>query len=219
MEKKLNIADFATLVGTTPKTIYDKINNYGELPENEQLKTVIEKVKGRSIKVILTNDTQIEYYKSLYGKSIDNNREYYETLTGSNGNKPVNEVRESVKSSSEAELPNDLIDKLITINNVFNDRLEQKNTELMNVQKELFTVQGRQLLLEDKASREGYYINEINKSVQLITRYKRLLTITITVIIMLLMVILGFITYQIGVKNSSLTPPSIGNSIMDEVEK
>ena len=46
MEKKFSVADFAELVGTTAKTIYQKIDNYENLPLNEQLTTVKERVKG-----------------------------------------------------------------------------------------------------------------------------------------------------------------------------
>ena len=64
MERKMNIAEFSALVGTTSKTIYGKINNNGNLPVNEQLKTVKEKVKGREVTLIITNDEQIELYKN-----------------------------------------------------------------------------------------------------------------------------------------------------------
>lgn len=55
MEQKMNVADFAALVGTTSKTIYQKILNNSELPVNEQLVTVKEKVKGRETTLIITN--------------------------------------------------------------------------------------------------------------------------------------------------------------------
>ena len=77
MEKKFSVADFAELVGTTAKTIYQKIENYENLPVNEQLITVKEKVKGREITFIVTSDEQIAYYKNLYSKNTVNEREYY----------------------------------------------------------------------------------------------------------------------------------------------
>ena len=48
-----------------------------------------------------------------------------------------------------------MFDKLSTLNKEYNDRLERVNEELM-------TYKSKTLLLEDKAGREGFYINEIN---------------------------------------------------------
>ena len=104
MEQKLNIADFAALVGTTSKTIYGKINNPGNLPVIEQLKTVKEKIKGREITLVLTNPEQIEYYKNLYGKDTVNNGEYYETLTDNNSKIPVNNIQDMVKINNSNEI-------------------------------------------------------------------------------------------------------------------
>lgn len=78
MEQKMNVADFAALVGTTSKTIYQKILNNSELPVNEQLVTVKEKVKGRETTLIITNSEQIKLYQNLYGKNTVNDGEYYE---------------------------------------------------------------------------------------------------------------------------------------------
>ena len=72
MEKKYSVADFAELVGTTAKTIYQKIDNYDNLPVNEQLQTVKEKVKGREVTFIVTDPEQITYYQNLYGKNTVN---------------------------------------------------------------------------------------------------------------------------------------------------
>lgn len=112
--------------------------------------------------LIVTDSNQIEYYKNLYGKNTVNDGEYYETLTDNNGYKLRDEFQEPVKNLISEAFNVDIYDKFITFNENFNNRLEQKNTELMNVYKELSTVKQSQLLLEDKASREGMYINEIN---------------------------------------------------------
>ena len=52
MEKKLKVSDFAGLVGTSQKTIYERINNSSNLPVSEQLISVIEKVRGREVRFI-----------------------------------------------------------------------------------------------------------------------------------------------------------------------
>ena len=206
MEQKMNVAEFAALVGTTSKTIYGKIQNSGELPVNEQLKTVREKIKGREVMLIVTDSEQIEYYKNLYGKNTVNDGEYYETLTDNNGYKLRDEFQEPVKNLISEAFNVDIYDKFITFNENFNNRLEQKNTELMNVYKELSTVKQTQLLLEDKASREGIYINEINELKKENNRNQLFIKLLITVVVMLLMVIVGYVTFTIGVNNGNSTP-------------
>lgn len=198
MEKKMNVADFAALVGTSTKTIYEKINNSGELPVIEQLITVNEKVKGRTIKLIVTNSEQIEYYKNLYGKNTVIEGEYYENVTVNNLNKPVNEVQETVKNNNNNGFNGDIFERLITVNNEFNNRIEQLTNRVI-------AAESKQLLLEDKASREGIYINEINELKRVNNRYQLFNKGLITVIIVLLVVITGYITFTIGVNNGNST--------------
>lgn len=195
MERKMNVADFAALVGTSTKTIYEKINNSGELPVIEQLITVNEKVKGRTIKLIVTNSEQIEYYKNLYGKNTVIDGEYYENVTVNNLNKPVNEVQETVKNNNSNGFNGDIFERLITVNNEFNNRIEQLTNRVI-------AAESKQLLLEDKASREGTYINEINELKKDNNRYKLFIKLLITVIVTLLIVITGYITFNIGLSTT-----------------
>ena len=66
MERKYTVAEFATLVGTSPKTIYGRIDKYEELPENEKLLSVREKVNGREVVLIVADDYKINLYKDIY---------------------------------------------------------------------------------------------------------------------------------------------------------
>ena len=66
MKKKVSVSEFAAEVGTTAKTIYERIKKNSELPLNEQLETVNEKVKGREVTLINTDTDQIEIYKNIY---------------------------------------------------------------------------------------------------------------------------------------------------------
>lgn len=215
LEKKYSVADFAALVGTTSKTIYQKIGNYSNLPSDEQLKTVREKVKGREVTLISTSTDQIEYYKNLYSKSPVRDGEYYESLTDNDSLKPSVNTNNSAPDYNGAFSATDLYEKLLTLNNEFNDRLEQKNSELIQVNNELAEVRGRQLLLEDKASREGYYINENNKLETEINRYKLWVKILITVIVCFLLITTGFITYSIASKRVTNIPGAVSGSIVD----
>lgn len=208
MERKLNVADFATLVGATSKTIYQKISNFNNLPVNERLITVKEKVKGREVTLISTSDEQIEFYKTLYGKNTVNNGEYYETLTEYNSLEPVNNVNDVVNNIQQsgkvqqgAMFDVNIWNQFVTVNNDFNERYEQKITELIAVNNELAEVKGRQLLLEDKAGREGLYIKEINELKTANDRKLHCIYGLIAVVVLLFVGLTGYITYNIAVNN------------------
>ena len=200
----MNIAEFSALVGTTSKTIYGKINNNSNLPVNEQLKTVKEKVKGREVTLIITNDEQIELYKNLYGKDTVINGEYYETVTDINSNSPVNEVQEQVKINHNADLLAEMFDRLNTVHNEYNNRLQRVNDELI-------TYKSKTLLLEDAKGREGYHINEINELKKENNRYKLVNYLLITLLAILLIFITGFITYNYAVNK--------GNEPQEEIKQ
>lgn len=203
MERKMLIADFAALVGTTSKTIYQKINNFEDLPVNERLLTVKEKIKGRETTIILTNSDQINLYRNLYNKNSVSNGEYYETLTENDGYKQVENIKEPLKPLQDDIISEKLFERILTVKNDDNARYEQKINELIAVNKELAEVKGRQLLLEDKAGREGLYLNEINelktsnKQVQKVNEKLKYVIMT------LLMVIIGLIMYLAMVNNVS----------------
>lgn len=213
MERKLMIADFAALVGTTSKTIYQKINKFDELPVNEKLVTVKEKVKGREVTLIVTNTDQINYYKNLYGKNPVINGEYYETLTENNGYKQVGNVNEPVKTKDNVQLKHNILNEFITVNNEFNERYEQKVTELLTLHKELAEVKGRQLLLEDKAGREGLYIKEINELKTDNEKVKNANEKLKYVIMVLVMVIVGLIMYLVMVNNVSKPVTNVSETV------
>ena len=187
MEKKFSVADFAELVGTTAKTIYQKIDNYENLPVNEQLTTVKEKVKGREITFIVTSDEQIACYKNLYGKNTVNEREYYEIVTNNNGYSQVNDGVKSSEFNYNSKNNNDIFDKLMTLNEQYLNRIETVTNELMEYK-------SKQLLLEDKAGREGLYLKEIDElktdNEKLKTNNKKLLTVLTVIITVLITVLL-----------------------------
>ena len=190
MEKKYSVADFAALVGTTAKTIYQKIDNYDNLPVNEQLETVKEKVKGREITFVVTNSDQINYFKNLYGKNTVNEREYYENFTYNNGNSQVNNNVNGSESAHDNKSSSDMFDKLMTLNETYLNRIETVTNELMEYK-------SKTLLLEDKASREGLYINEIRElktdNEKLKTRNKWLFIVLVTLISVLITVLVTLI--------------------------
>lgn len=210
MEKKFSVADFAQLVGTTSKTIYQKIENYDNLPINEQLSTVKEKVKGREITFIVTNSEQIAYFQNLYGKNTVNESNYYENVTNLNGYSQVNNDIENIKPNNNNISNNSSFDKLLTLNETYLNRIETVTNELMEYK-------SKTLLLEDKASREGLYLNEIKgletENNKLKTYNKVLFTI-LTIIVSVLLTV--FITLMI-VNNTQPEETDQKNTVVQEV--
>lgn len=213
MEKKLPVAEFARLVGTTPKTIYERIKVNDKLPVNEQLIVVKERINGRETAVISTNDNQIEIYKDIYCKNTVNIGEYYEDVTVNNDKETVNLYSNEVNYSKSIDNSESFIDKLIKVNEEYNNRIEQKNTELITVQKELLLAKQTQLLLEDKASREGLYLNEIsqlkkdNNSKDTVIKW--LISVIVVMLLLTFSVITYFVTVNYLVNNSNNTPVTV----------
>ena len=199
MERKLPVADFASLIGTTPKTIYERIKINDKLPVNERLNVVKERINGRETKVIATTSEQIEIYKEIYGKSNVINGEYYDIVTDNNDNLPVNDDNNEVNLSVNTEKTEILLDKLIKVNEDYNNRIEQKTTELITLQKELANVKSQQLLLEDKANREGLYLQEIKDLKKENNGKDLLIKVLITVIVSMLLVAAVVITHYLTV--------------------
>lgn len=186
MEKKFSVADFAELVGTTAKTIYQKIDNYENLPLNEQLTTVKERVKGREITFVVTSDEQIQIYKNLYRKEVVRERDYYENFTNNNGDIPVSNNQNMVIPNNNSTNGNNAFEQLLTLNETYLNRIETVTNELMEYK-------SKSLLLEDKANREGMYLNNIREleteNNKLKTSNKRLILV-LTIIISVLLTVL-----------------------------
>lgn len=199
MERKLPVADFASLIGTTPKTIYERIKINDKLPVNERLNVVKERINGRETKVIATTSEQIEIYKEIYGKSNVINGEYYDIVTDNNDNLRVNDDNNEVNMSVNTEKTEILLDKLIKVNEDYNNRIEQKTTELITLQKELANVKSQQLLLEDKANREGLYLQEIKDLKKENYGKDLLIKMLITVIVSMLLIAAVAITHYLTV--------------------
>ena len=224
MKKKVSVSEFAAEVGTTAKTIYERIKKNSELPLNEQLETVNEKVKGREVTLINTDTEQIELYKNIYGKENVINSEYYETLTDINSLKPDNNVIENVKINDNNNFAPDLFERLTTLNNEYNNRIDTVRNELFTVQKQLMESEKRTLLLEDRAGREGLYLNEIDdlkKELKIKNNFNKLL---LTLIIVLTMVIITAVTYFITVNNmqkniETKTPEKIEAQVSEDQPK
>ena len=166
MENKYKVSDFASLIGCSQKTIYKMI-------ERGELITVNEPVNGRKTTFISSNNKQIQELQKIYGNLPVNEGECKETLQNDESNLLT-------INGENIDLSANFIDKMIKLNDQYNERL-------MKVTEELITYKSRVPLLEDKASREGLYLSEIN---QLKTDNGTLTKTKNKVIVMLISVIL-----------------------------
>lgn len=213
MNKKMSVSEFAAEVGTTAKTIYERIKKNSELPVNEQLITVNEKVKGREVLLIDTNLAQIEIYKQIYGKNNVINGEYYESVTDINGLNTVNNVSKEVKINNDNTFSDDIINRLITLNNEYNDKILTVNNELIKVNKELAIANGNLKLLEYQAGRDALILNENNELKKVNNRKTKVIYFLITVIILLITVIITSLTYYITVNNLNNNVNKINDAV------
>lgn len=197
MEKKYKISEFAAILGITAKTVYRMV-------EREEIMTVIEKVNNRPTTLVLATDEQIENFKHAYGKDMVNVGNYEDILTENNENVSDNNPTQYNKYTGSA---NDVIEKILQINQQYNERIQTLNEELIDSKSKL-------LLLEDKSQREGMYLNEIRElkteNEQLKTSKQNNFNLSLIVIVALLLVIIGMTTYIIvsnnteaGIKNKN----------------
>ena len=182
---KLKFAEFAELIGTTAKTVY-------KMEEREEIVTVTEKVNNRPTRLVVTNNEQINHFRNVYSKSPVNIGNCEDIVTNNNASMNVNN---SSQSTNGSEVVQEIFEKMVTMNEQYNNRIAKLNEELIDSKSKL-------LFLEDKASREGMYLKEINElkteNEELKTNKTKVIHSLIAVIVVLLMVIVGFVTFNVA---------------------
>lgn len=196
MEKKLKVADFAALLGIVPKTVYKMI-------ERNEVITVSERVNNRQTTLIVTDDEQIENFRKIYGKTQVNNGYCYNSVTENEQSQPVIEGEIAESYTHNNDFANEVIDRIIALNDGYNAQLNEYNNRIQQVNEELITAKSKMLLLEDKAGREGLYLNEINELKEGNKRLKLGLYALITVSVMLLLGLTGYVTYNLTTQKLS----------------
>ncbi len=212
MDKKLKVADFAALLGIVPKTVYKMI-------ERGEVVTVTERVNNRQTTLIVTDDDQIEEFRKSYSKNQVNVGNYYENVTDSDYSEKLAERNNQVKNSYGTEFVNEVIDKVITLNNGYSEQINEYNNRLERVNEDLITAKSKMLLLEDKAGREGLYINEINGLKTDNNKLKRLIYCLFTVIVIMLLGFTCYLTYNIVIAKTATTQPTTENSSAVQAQK
>ena len=194
MEKKLKIAECAALIGITAKTVYKMV-------EREEIKTVSEKVNNRSTMLVITNDAEIEKFKNIYGKNTVNNGNYEDMLTE---NEAFLNFNNASQNSINADYISEIFDKVFELNKEYNTRITKLSEELTNTKAQM-------LYLEDKAGREGMYLNDIKalktENEQLRTSKKKIFYTLLTVIILFSLFLVGYLSFNIALskKNAEVT--------------
>lgn len=196
MEKKLKVADFAALLGIVPKTVYKMI-------ERNEVITVSERVNNRQTTLIVTNEEQIENFRKIYGKTQVNNGNCYNSVTENEQLQPVIEGEVIENNAHNNDFANEVIDRIIALNDGYNAQLNEYNNRIQQVNEELITAKSKMLLLEDKAGREGLYLNEINELKEGNKRLKLGLYALISVSVMLLLGLTGYVTYNLTTQKLS----------------
>jgi len=185
MEKKFKVSEFASLVGCSQKTVYRMIER-GELITSNELSN------GRKIVFIFANNKQIEEIKKNQVSNSDNDSQYEENLRENDMSKGQNKV---VTSS--------LVDKIIELSKDFNDRL-------ITINEELVTYKSRVPLLEDKANREGLYLQEINQlktDNDTLTKLKNKVVVTLISVIFLSLIIACVLSILLVIEHNK--PPKV----------
>lgn len=202
MEKELKIAELATIWGVSVPTCWNRIKKEG-------LKTFKKKDEtNKDITYISISDDIINKYVINDVNNVNNNinNGYYEELLTDN----------KINNAENAAINSDIIKGIINLNKVYNEELKtvhnDYNDKIEKLREELTTTKQQQLLLEDKAGREGFYIKENNELKEEIKKINqatdaaickkdRLIKILISFIVINIMAVLMLITYLLTVYN------------------
>lgn len=189
MEKKYKFSEFADILGITSKTVY-------RMESREEIRTVKEKVNNRLISLVVATDEEIEKLKENYSKFTVNNSNYEDILTNNNNSMNGNDT---TQNNNNADFVNEIMDKVLLLNEEFMKRLNKVSEELANSKAQV-------LYLEDKAGREGAYLKEINdlkKDNEKLKQSKQtVFNTSLIVISLLLLVIIGFCMFNFVSKSN-----------------
>lgn len=183
MIKELKISELANLWCVSVPSTWNRVRKEG-------LQTVkkLDENKKEITYVVISDDLLNKYINNVYNDVNNgvNNRHYEDILSINN----IADTAQTLNNTDNTTLSQvELFEKLTALNKDYNDRLQQINNDLIDSKSKL-------LLLEDKAGREGFYINEINELKNDNNRLKQCLYWLITLIIILLIGLTWFITYN-----------------------
>lgn len=133
MEKELKVSELAALWNTSVNTAWNRIKKHNLITVKKPSEN------NQEITYVTVSEEILNLYIKSNNNNLNNNvnnTNYEELLTPNNND-------------------NNIINQIIELNNNFNNKLSTLTDELIEAK-------SKQLLLTDKADREGYYVNEIN---------------------------------------------------------
>lgn len=185
MEKKLKVSEFAELVGITSKTVY-KMESRGEIT------TVNERVNNRPTTLIITNDEQINHFRSVYSKAPFTNGNCNDILTENEKSMDYNNASQSANNN---EIVQEMFERIILLNDEYNNRIAKLSEELVTTKAQVLLIEDKKNIAEgDKThwQKEYFKLNEENKALnKQLSKSNKVLLIVITVSITLLITFIG----------------------------
>lgn len=184
MEKELKVSELAMIWGTSVNTVWNRIKKHNLSTVKKPNET------NQEVTFVTVSEEVLNLYLKNVVNRVDNNLNtgnYEEVLSH---NKNDDNVNNNV---------NEVVNNIIELNNNFNERVNKLTDELI-------LAKSKELLLEDKANREGFYINEINElkkdNKKLNNNIIRLIiSLSITLLISIISIILLVIMVHNNVNN------------------
>lgn len=211
MKENITVQELANIWQVTVNTTWKRLNRIKkELSEGDERLIISKKmVNNREITVITIAE---EFLNKFTVNNPVNNGDYEELLTDNNPHNPVNNSTNSVNTQDLIDRVMDYSEQMnITVNNIHNDYTQR----LLTVQEELLKEKSKIPLLEDKAAREGMYLNEIKELKENHKNKMRILTALLTGLFVIWVITISFLIYLL------LNPRTVTNTetIIKEVPK
>ena len=182
----MKIADLALFWRVSVPTTWNRIRKEGLTT----VKKPAENMKEVTF-VMISDDILTKYNPDNFTtvNNIDNNDYYKEMLSDNNDNKNHNNGYNIPETQLHSGLSaSEVFERLTTINNDYNNRLQTLSNEVIDAKSKL-------LLLEDKANREGMYLNEINKLQKANSMLNKILYAALICFILILLIMTATGTY------------------------
>jgi hypothetical protein len=149
MNEEIKIADLARLWNVSVNTVWARIKKEGLLTSKRL-------DNNKEITFVSVPEEILKKYAVNNVINHTNNVDNEELLTSNNPDNGINNPQTVDIIERIMEYSKGVNEQLITINNNYNEELKTINNELMMYKSQM-------PLLEDKASREGLYLKEINE--------------------------------------------------------
>ena len=191
MKENITVQELANIWQVTVNTTWKRLNRIQkELKEGDERLIISKKmVNNREITVITIADDILN--KFTVNNPV-NNSDYEELLTDNNGYNPVNNSTNSVNTQDLIDRVMDYSEQMnITVNNIHNDYTQR----LLTVQEELLKEKSKIPLLEDKAGREGLYLQEIKELKENHKNKMRVLTALLIGLFVIWVITVSFLIY------------------------